>query len=72
MTSRPESEWHERPTDPDLQADLGYDIDQWETVDVQNENGDYHVLLPTEEEMLKRDAFIIIPSDLLYSLVDHR
>lgn len=65
-------EWLELPTDPDLSRDLGYDIVPWEVVAVDNGDSDHRVLLPTDEAMLKRDAFIIIPTPMMCELDEHR
>lgn len=65
-------EWLELPTDPDLARDLGYDIVPWEVVAVDNGDSDHRVLLPTDDAMLRRDAFIIIPSPMMCELDEHR
>lgn len=61
--------------DPDHREpfpDRGDGIVPWEVVPVENDLGDHRVLLPTDEEMLKRDAYVIVPSELIASLDDHR
>lgn len=69
--SSPDNEWLELPVDPHPTRDLGYAIVPWEVVTVDNGDSDHRVLLPTDDEMLKRDAFIIIPSGMMCDLDDH-
>lgn len=70
MTIFPESEWDDQPDDPDLEADLGYDIAPWEVVPVTSGEEEHRVLLPTDEEMLKLDSYIIVPASLVLPLED--
>lgn len=49
---------------PDPRADLGYEATDWERISTADAS-DQLVFLPAEEEMLLRDAFLIVPeSDL--------
>lgn len=49
---------------PDPQADLGYEATDWERISSADASGQL-VFLPAEEEMLLRDAFVIVEeSDL--------
>lgn len=68
MSINPERDWIDQPVDPDLAADLGYDIATWEVVPVTSGEEEHRVLLPTDEEMLKRDSYMIVPASLLLSL----
>lgn len=52
------SEWEQLPDDPDLEDDLGYRTTEWEIVRPSNGSGHY-IFLPEDEEMLRRDAFIV-------------
>ena len=64
-TSR--DEWEALPVDPDLSEDLGYDLFDLET----HETDDGHVLLiPTEEDMLMEDAFIVVRREDLVSVAE--
>lgn len=52
-------DWQEVPPDPDLASDLDYEMDDWTEIETRK-NGISHVMfLPEDEEMLKRDAFIV-------------
>lgn len=51
------TEWADRPIDPDLHSDLGYDLVDWEVV--PNACDDKKVFLPMEESMLRDEAFIV-------------
>lgn len=51
------TEWADRPLDPDLHSDLGYDLVDWEVV--PNACDDKKVFLPMEESMLRDEAFIV-------------
>jgi hypothetical protein len=64
--------WLEQPVDPDPAKDLGYEIVPWDVVAVESGDSDHRVVLPTDEAMLMRDAFMIIPSSMIWSLEDHR
>lgn len=71
MSSSADNEWLEQPVDPDPARDLGYDIVPWEVVTVDNGDSDHRVLLPTDDAMLKRDAFIIVPAGMVCELDEH-
>lgn len=68
MSTKPDSDWASQPVYPDLENDLGYDIATWEVVPVNNGESDHRVLLPTDEEMLKQDSYVIVPADMVMSL----
>lgn len=72
MTTDLDAEWQDQPDDPDLSRDLGYDLAPWEVIPVENNDSDHRVLLPTDEEMLKRDAYVIAPAWLMKSLEKER
>lgn len=72
MTSSQRNEWDQQPIDPDPKADLGYDFVPLDVVEVENGAADHRVLLPTDEEILKRDAYLIVPAWMLYSLDEYR
>lgn len=72
MTTSQDNIWYQQPANPDLETDLGYDIVPWEVVSVENGESDHRVLLPTDEAMLKRDAYMIVPATMLYPLDEHR
>lgn len=60
-------EWEDLAVDPDLREDLGYELSDLEA----HETDDGHVLLiPTEEDMLLEDAFIVVHRDDMWTVVE--
>lgn len=51
-------EWESVAEDPDLQEDLGYEMIDWEVIRAPS-HSDHVVFLPSEEAMLRDDAFIV-------------
>lgn len=49
-------DWEELPADPDLNDDLGYEMVDLESYEAE---GDRILFLPTDEDMLREDAFIV-------------
>lgn len=72
MTSPPNNDWHQQPVNPDPKNDLGYDIVPLDVVEVEHGDADHRVLLPTDEAMLKRDAYMIVPAWMLHSIHEYR
>lgn len=54
------SEWEQLPPDPDLVADLGYELLDLEAY---RTDGDHVLFLPPDEEMLQDEAFIVVGRD---------
>lgn len=63
--------WLEEPADPDLTEDLGYDIDHWEVVRTKSTSKEHLLFLPSDEDMLRKDAFIVATADSVADLMDH-
>ena len=57
--------------DPDLDADLGYEMIELDVVRTNNGSGDV-LLLPADEELLKEDAFIVSDESAVCDLTDRR
>ena len=55
------------PADPDPKRNLGYETTEWERFGTADNSGQL-VFLPSEEEMLRRDAFVIVDQDDLTDL----
>lgn len=51
-------DWERLPADPDPERDLGYRIEHWDTFRA-NDDGDSVMFLPSDEKLLKTDAFLI-------------
>ncbi|WP_458205201.1 hypothetical protein [Haladaptatus sp. NG-SE-30] len=63
--------WERVPSDPDLEGDLGYEIDEWEVIRAKKNGTGHLMFLPKDEEMLRDDAFILAESDAVCN-VEHR
>jgi len=61
--------WGEVSSDPDLQ-DLGYELSQWQRI--PGSDGTQFMFLPTNEETLHDQAFIILDRKSLCDLVQYR
>ncbi|WP_135536954.1 hypothetical protein [Halostella pelagica] len=64
------SEWAQKSEDPDLEDDLGYELDDWEMVEARNAEGEQLMFLPNDEEMIKDEAFIVAEPDAVCDLVE--
>lgn len=69
IMKRPASraEWEAVPTDPDLEADLGYEVVDLEVFEADD---DHLLYLPHDEDMLRDEAFIIARKADLRSVVE--
>lgn len=65
------SEWAKKAEDPDLEDDLGYELDDWEMVEARNAEGEQLMFLPNDEEMIKEEAFIVANPDIVCDLVEN-
>ncbi|MCL9814847.1 hypothetical protein [Natranaeroarchaeum aerophilus] len=57
--------------DPDIETDLGYEPAELDVVTVDRLNRDQRLFLPTDEDALHEDAFIVADADAVCDLVDH-
>ena len=62
-------EWKEVSPDPDPARDLGYEIMDLEILRTEDGTGRY-MLLPSSEEMLADDAFVVASSSSVCDLTD--
>lgn len=60
-------DWETLSSDPDLQADLGYEITAWETIETATDS-DQLIYMPQDEELLRDDTFIVANEDVLCDL----
>ncbi len=56
------SRWARLPSDPDLESDLGYELDEWDVIRAKKNGSGRLMFLPKDEEMLRDDAFILADS----------
>lgn len=63
------AEWRERPDDPDLSQDLGY---QWIPFEVfgAEEQADQFLILPEDVGLLTDDAYLVVDPDSLENLAE--
>lgn len=61
-----EAQWKSVPSDPDPEDHLGY---EWIPLEVLGADGaDQLMLLPTDEELLRQDAFAVLDSATIEDL----
>jgi hypothetical protein len=63
-------DWSEVPTDPEP-GRLGYECTSWEKISVADQE-DQVIFLPSDEEAVADDAFIVLDDDDLCDLVSRR
>ena len=59
------------PADPDLELDLEYEIDDWKVIRTRENEVGHLMFLPEDEEMLKRDAFIVAEQSAVCDVKDY-
>ena len=55
-----ETDWETVSDDPDPVSDLGYDIIDLDVVATSVEGRDQLLILPTDEDLLREDAFMVL------------
>lgn len=71
MDSDAHADWRELAPDPDPESDLGYDLDEWEVVEARSRGRDHLMFLPSDEEQLREDAFIVAEPSLVYDVGEY-
>lgn len=64
-------DWTTVSADPDLEADLGYELHEMDVVETNNGSGQL-LLLPWNEEMLREESFMVVHRDAVVDLIDNR
>jgi hypothetical protein len=67
-----QADWESLAADPDVEQDLGYDLDEWEAIEARTAESDCLMFLPTDEELLREDAFVVAATGDVCNLLDHR
>jgi len=62
-------EWQELPADPDPD-DLGYDPIELEFT--RSTASGHFVVLPEDDDLLRKEAFLVVDAESVCDLVDHR
>ncbi|SIR19632.1 hypothetical protein SAMN05421858_1782 [Haladaptatus litoreus] len=63
-------QWKRLPADPDLEGDLGYEIDEWDVIRASDNDKGRLMFLPKDEEMLRDDAFILAEASSVCNVED--
>lgn len=63
--------WEDVAADPDLERDMGYRLDDWEAVSARAAGGDRLLFLPTDEDLLREEAFVVADTEAVCDVVDH-
>ncbi|WP_277555966.1 hypothetical protein [Halobaculum limi] len=70
MAQAVEDLWRELPPNPDPEDDLGYELVELDFIPTSTSGGKEVLVLPTDEEMLREDAFIVIDRSSVEDLGD--
>ncbi|MFW5934218.1 MAG: hypothetical protein ACOCQL_00025 [Halolamina sp.] len=61
-------DWRHAPEDPDPAEDLGYEAVELDMIGTDADGENRVLVLPTDEEMLADDAFVIVDEDSVAEL----
>ncbi|WP_255198786.1 hypothetical protein [Halorarius litoreus] len=64
-------QWEDVAPNPDLERDMGYEIRDWEAVSARAAGGDRLLFLPTDEDLLREEAFVVADTDVVCDVIDH-
>lgn len=70
MSSDNVLDWGAAARHPDPEDDLGYEMDQWEAVEARSGEEDLLLFLPSDEELLKVDAFVVAAQEDICDVED--
>jgi hypothetical protein len=68
MPAATHTEWRTVPNDPDPRDDLGYDLIDLDILPTNVEGRSQILVLPTDEDLLRENAFIVADEPLLRDL----
>lgn len=60
--------WREQPPNPDPTDDLGYEMVELDFIPTSTSGGKEVLVLPTDEEMLREDAFLVVDRESVTDL----
>lgn len=72
MQGRTTTDWGNLPEDPDPATDLGYEAVELDLIPTTAEGTNRVLVLPTDEEMLADDAFLIVDEVSVHDLAAMR
>lgn len=64
------SEWVKQPPDPDLEQDLGYELDSWDVTNTHCRGEEHLVFLPSSNRIRRNSEFIVAHPDDVCDLFD--
>jgi len=67
LTGIDRQKWEQLASDPKLDEDLGYAFCEWDEFETLDGSGTV-MFLPTDEEVLKQDAFVVVAEDSIVDL----
>ncbi|MFW5937791.1 MAG: hypothetical protein ACOCSN_02515 [Halanaeroarchaeum sp.] len=62
------TDWNDAPEDPDPETDLGYEAVELDMIGTTADGSHRVLVLPTDEEMLADDAFMIVDEKTVQDL----
>lgn len=65
-------QWEHVAADPDPKRNLGYELEEWETIRVDRGKSDHVVYVSRDEADRNRESFIIAGIDAVEDLIDRR
>lgn len=63
--------WERLPPDPDVEADLEYDLAEWERIET-TDGTDTHIWLPADAAELRQDSFVVVDDAAVVDLPRRR
>ncbi|SHH02936.1 hypothetical protein [Halobaculum gomorrense] len=63
-------DWRELPPNPDPLDDLGYDLAELDFIPTSTSGGAEVLVLPTDDDMLREDAFLVVDKASVVDLTD--
>lgn len=70
MEGRVSDTWRELPPNPDPTEDLGYTLVELDFIPTTTSGGEEILVLPTDEEMLREEAFMVVDRRSMVELTE--
>lgn len=67
-TEGEETDWWDVEADPDPATDLGYELVDLDVIHTEAGGRDQVLVLPSDEDMLREDAFVVVSRDSIRDL----
>lgn len=62
------NDWWDVPSNPDPEADLGYRLIDLDVIETTTDGRPQILVLPTDEDLLREDAFLVVDRSDVYDL----